>query len=112
VRWSCVTFGPLVTLVDADTFTTAAAVLGATQPTLSRTIAQLEELRPPATELSAVLSAAATSFPTSALPRMGTRLVYLCPEHAVHSIVDPFEGTLTVHIDCSSNTTPASRGGP
>lgn len=33
----------LVTLADSDTFTTAAAVLGTTQPTLSRTITQLEE---------------------------------------------------------------------
>ena len=34
----------LVALKDADTFTTAAAVLGTTQPTLSRTIAQLEQI--------------------------------------------------------------------
>ncbi|WP_336711993.1 LysR family transcriptional regulator [Arthrobacter sp. USHLN218] len=34
----------LVTLEDSDTFTTAAAVLGTTQPTLSRTIAQLEQI--------------------------------------------------------------------
>ncbi|MBE2997590.1 LysR family transcriptional regulator [Nocardiopsis sp. HNM0947] len=33
----------LVVLGECDTFTTAAAVLGTTQPTLSRTIAQLEE---------------------------------------------------------------------
>ncbi|APX03841.1 LysR family transcriptional regulator [Arthrobacter sp. QXT-31] len=34
----------LVTLHESDTFTTAAAVLGTTQPTLSRTIAQLEQI--------------------------------------------------------------------
>lgn len=34
----------LVALSQADTYTTAAAMLGTTQPTLSRTIAQLEEL--------------------------------------------------------------------
>lgn len=34
----------LVALAEADTFTTAAAVLRTTQPTLSRTISQLEEL--------------------------------------------------------------------
>lgn len=34
----------LVALEDTDTFTTAAAVLGTTQPTLSRTIAQLEQI--------------------------------------------------------------------
>ncbi|MFD7292000.1 LysR family transcriptional regulator [Streptomyces sp. NPDC059897] len=34
----------LVALAESDTFTTAAAVLGTTQPTLSRTITQLEEI--------------------------------------------------------------------
>ncbi|MFF3497129.1 LysR family transcriptional regulator [Streptomyces sp. NPDC002795] len=34
----------LVALADSNTFTTAAAVLGTTQPTLSRTINQLEEI--------------------------------------------------------------------
>lgn len=34
----------LVALAESDTFTTAAAVLGTTQPTLSRTLTQLEEL--------------------------------------------------------------------
>lgn len=34
----------LVALAQADTYTTAAAMLGTTQPTLSRTITQLEEL--------------------------------------------------------------------
>jgi DNA-binding transcriptional LysR family regulator len=34
----------LVALEESDTFTTAAAVLGTTQPTLSRTIAQLEQI--------------------------------------------------------------------
>lgn len=34
----------LVALAESDTFTTAAAALGTTQPTLSRTITQLEEI--------------------------------------------------------------------
>ncbi|MFD4178899.1 LysR family transcriptional regulator [Streptomyces anulatus] len=34
----------LAALAESDTFTTAAAVLGTTQPTLSRTITQLEEI--------------------------------------------------------------------
>lgn len=34
----------LVALADSDTFTTAAAFLGTTQPTLSRTVAQLEKI--------------------------------------------------------------------
>lgn len=34
----------LVALAESDTFTTAAAILGTTQPTLSRTITQLEEI--------------------------------------------------------------------
>lgn len=34
----------LVALAQADTYTTAAAMLGTTQPTLSRTITQFEEL--------------------------------------------------------------------